>query len=151
MICIWRSLSAVALAFGGPAGAQTTLEAGGQVLVTTADPALAVGGLYGAFRASDRLRIAATVGIGVSSGRAAGRGELLAHFLLSPDARERPGVYVGGGIAGVTGAVDQGYVVALIGVEAKPGAVSGWAVEAGVGGGLRLAAGWRWRWRVGKR
>lgn len=121
-------------------------EAGVQALVTTASPALVTGGLYAAFRPSLRTRIAATLGAGVSDGRAAGRGELLAHFLLSPNAVSRPGVYLGAGIAGVVGPVDQGYVVALVGVEGAPGGRSGWVVEAGVGGGVRLTAGWRWRW-----
>ena len=145
MTCIWRSLPLLAAVCAGPAAAQTTLEAGGQALVTTADPALVTGGLYAAVRASMRMRLAATVGVGVSGGRAAGRGELLAHFLLSPTATARPGVYFGGGIAGVAGAVDQGYVVALVGLEGAPGGRSGWAVEAGVGGGVRLTVGWRWR------
>jgi hypothetical protein len=145
MTWIWRSLPLVALACARAASAQTTLEAGGQALVTTADPALVTGGVYAAVRPSLRMRFAATVGVGVSDGRAAGRGELLAHFLLSPTGLARPGVYFGGGVAGVAGPVNQGYVVMLVGLEAAPGGRSGWAVEAGVGGGLRLAAGWRWR------
>jgi hypothetical protein len=28
----------------------------------------------------------------------------------------------------------------------RPGAAWGWFVEAGVGGGARLSAGYRWRW-----
>ena len=32
------------------------------------------------------------------------------------------------------------------GIESRPGAASGWFVEAGVGGGVRLSAGYRWRW-----
>jgi hypothetical protein len=150
MTCIWRSLPLLALAWAGPAAAQGVREAGVQALVTTASPALATGGLYAAVRPSLRTRIAVTLGAGVSDGRAAGRGELLAHFLLSPTGTARPGVYLGAGVAGVAGPVDQGYVVALVGVEAAPAGGSGWALEAGVGGGLRLTAGWRWRWRIRK-
>jgi hypothetical protein len=150
MTSIWRSLAVLAVVCARPAAAQTMLEAGGQALITTADPALVTGGLYGAVRASTRMRLALTAGLGVSDGRAAGRGELLAHFLLSPAAKSGPGVYVGGGIAGVVGAVDQGYVVALVGLEAAPGGRSGWAIEAGVGGGVRLTAGWRWRRAIRK-
>jgi hypothetical protein len=147
MTCIWRSLPLVAAAWAGPAAAQGTRELGVQALVATADPTLVTGGLYAAVRPSLRFRLAATVGVGVSDGRTAGRGELLAHFLLSPAAVASPGLYAGGGIAGVVGAVDQGYVVAVIGLEGAPGRRSGWVVEAGVGGGARLSAGWRWRWR----
>ena len=147
MTCIWRSLPLLPLTWAGPAAAQGVREAGVQALVTTASPALVTGGLYAAVRPSLRTRIAVTLGAGVSDGRAAGRGELLAHFLLSPTATARPGVYLGAGVAGVAGPVDQGYVVALVGVEAAPAGGSGWALEAGIGGGLRLTAGWRWRWR----
>jgi hypothetical protein len=147
MTCIWRSLPLLALAWAGPAAAQGVREAGVQALVTTTSPALVTGGLYAAVRPSLRTRIAVTLGAGVSDGRAAGRGELLAHFLLSPTATARPGVYLGAGVSGVAGPVDQGYVVALVGIEAAPAGGSGWALEAGVGGGLRLTAGWRWRWR----
>ncbi len=148
MTCICRSLPLLALAWAGPAAAQSVREAGGEALVTTAAPALVMGGLYAAVRPSLRTRVAVTVGAGVSDGRAAGRAELLAHFLLSPAAASRPGVYLGAGVAGMAGPVDQGYVVALVGLEAAPAGGSGWAVEAGVGGGLRLTAGWRWRWHA---
>ena len=150
MTCIWRSLPLLSLAWAGPAAAQGVREAGVQALVTTASPALVTGGLYAAVRPSLRTRIAVTLGAGVSDGRVAGRGELLAHFLLSPTATARPCVYLGAGVAGVAGPVDQGYVVALVGVEAAPAGGSGWALEAGIGGGLRLTAGWRWRWRSRK-
>jgi hypothetical protein len=147
----WRSWALVAtVAIPSPLAAQAVRELGAQALVTTSDPALVTGGMYAAVRVAARARIATTVGVGVSDGRVAGRGELLAHFMLSPTATRRPGVYVGGGIAGVVGAVDQGYVVALFGLEGSPGQRSGWAVEAGVGGGFRLTAGWRWRCRASK-
>jgi hypothetical protein len=32
-----------------------------------------------------------------------------------------------------------------LGLEARPGAPSGWALEVGLGGGVRVSAGWRWR------
>ena len=79
------------------------------------------------------------VGAGVSDDRAAWRGELLAHFLLSPARRQGAGVYGAGGVAVVGGPVEQGYLVLTLGLEARPAARVGWFVEAGVGGG----AGWR--------
>jgi hypothetical protein len=96
-------------------------------------------------RLSQRVRIALTAGAGVADAEPAGRGELLGHFLLDPTARRGAGAYAGGGIAGVIGSVDEGYLVLLLGLEARPGAGSGWAVELGVGGGVRIAAGYRWR------
>ena len=148
MTSSWPSLAlVVVMAATVELQAQQVRELGAQVLVATSDPALVTGGIYAALRPSARARLAATIGAGVSDGRAAARGELLAHFLLSPGATRKPGAYVGGGLAGVVGPVDQGYIVVLAGLESAPGASSGWAVEAGVGGGVRLTAGWRWRWR----
>jgi len=148
MTSSWVSLAlAVAMAVPARLQAQRVLELGAQALVATSDPALVTAGIYAALRPSARARLAATIGAGVSDSRAAARGELLAHFLLSPGATRRPGAYVGGGLAGVVGPVDHGYIVILAGLESAPGGRSGWAVEAGVGGGVRLTAGWRWRWR----
>ena len=57
-----------------------------------------------------------------------------------------------GGVAAVGGPVDEGYLVLALGLEGRPGGPDGWFVEAGVGGGARLAAGWRWRqWPVSGR
>jgi hypothetical protein len=39
------------------------------------------------------------------------------------------------------------YVVLLIGVETTPGRRTGWYAEAGLAGGVRIAAGFRVRWR----
>jgi hypothetical protein len=140
----WASLLAVA-GSAWTVHAQTVAEQGLHAVVTTAAPTLAVGGIYVAVRPSQRLRVALTAGAGIARGDAAARGELLGHFLLNPSAVGGVGAYAGGGVAGVVGAKDEGYVVLLIGVEARPGRASGWAFEAGIGGGLRIAAGYRWR------
>jgi hypothetical protein len=140
------ALLAAALGSGRtPVAAQQVTEFGIAGIATASDPALVVAGGYGAIRASRRTRISAGIGAGVSDGRAAWRGELLAHFLLNPTRRSGVGVYGAGGIAAVGGPVDQGYLVLTLGLEARPGGRSGWFVEAGVGGGARLAAGVRWR------
>ena len=128
-----------------PASAQRVMEVGVQAIGTAADPAVAVGGVYGAIRTSHRTRLSAALGAGVSDGEAAFRGEVLAHFLLNPTRRTGAGVYGAGGIAVAGGPVDQGYVVVTLGIEGRPGARSGWFAEAGVGGGARLAVGYRWR------
>jgi hypothetical protein len=71
-----RWLSAVAaLAAAAPAGAQQVKELGIHTTGTLSDPALAVGGLYAAWRPSARGRVAATLGIGGSDGEVAWRGE----------------------------------------------------------------------------
>jgi hypothetical protein len=130
---------------GAPVAAQQATEFGVMGIATASDPALVVGGGYGAIRTSQRTRISAGLGAGVSDGRAAWRGELLAHFLLNPTRRRGVGIYGAGGVAVVGGPVGQGYLVLTLGLEARPGGRSGWFVEAGVGGGARLAAGVRWR------
>jgi hypothetical protein len=135
-----------ALTLAAPLAGQKGTELGIQALATTADPSLAVAGPYGAIRTSTRTRISAMVGAGFSSGDPAIRGEILGHFLLSPDHRRGPGFYFAGGIGAVGGPVERGYLVLAAGLEDRPGGASGWAVEAGVGGGLRLALGYRWRW-----
>jgi len=53
-------------------------------------------------------------------------------------------VYAGAGVAGeVHGGDVRGLLVALLGLEARPWSGGGWFLEAGVGGGVRLAAGYR--------
>jgi hypothetical protein len=49
------------------------------------------------------------------------------------------------GIAGAAGRTDAGYLLLGLGVEAAPGGRHGWWLEAGAGGGVRIALGWRWR------
>ncbi|MGH7528322.1 MAG: hypothetical protein ACREMX_16635 [Gemmatimonadales bacterium] len=143
----WASgLAVAALAAAPPLAGQEVRELGIQATLTASDPVLGVAGLYGALRPSQRTRISAAAGAGGSDGEAAWRGELLLHFLLNPAAQGRPGAYLAGGIAAVGGPVERGYLVVTLGFEANPGSASGWFVEAGVGGGARLAGGYRWRW-----
>jgi hypothetical protein len=148
MRCPWRELllSGAVLGWSRPVTAQHASEAGLQAVGTLSDPALAAIGGYIGFRVSARTRLAGYLGTGISDDRLAWRGELLGHFLLSPDESRKPGFYFGAGIAGVEGAVDRGYLVLTLGVEARPGAAYGWVVEAGVGGGFRVGLGYRWRW-----
>lgn len=144
----WRWASALAAAaplVAAPLTAQRVTELGVQAVGTASDPALAVVAGYAALRVSRRFRLSAATGVGGSAGRTAWRGELLAHFLLAPGSRRGIGGYAAGGVAVVGGPVDEGYLVLALGIESRPGAGSGWFLEAGVGGGARLAAGYRWR------
>jgi hypothetical protein len=152
MISRWARPALAPLALGimlaggaAPAQGQRARELGIGAVVTASDPALGAAMVYGALRTSRRMRISAAAGAGVSDGRAAWRGELLAHFLLSPQRTQGVGWYGAGGIAAVGGPVEQGYLVLTLGVEARPAGREGWFVEGGVGGGARLAAGYRWR------
>ena len=145
----WRRIAApVALALAlapGPASAQRAHELGIQGVVMAEEPAFVGGGVFGALRTTRRMRIAATASLGAAGGETAWRGELLGHFLLNPGTQRAPGFYAGGGVA-LAGPDERGYVVILVGVEGTPGGRSGWVLEAGLGGGFRAAAGYRWRW-----
>ncbi len=137
----------VALGWAPPMPAQQAREIGVQALATASDPALAVGALYAALRPSTRTRLSVSAGAGISSGEPAVRGELLGHFLLSPNKLVGTGLYFAGGVAVVAGPVERGYLVLTLGIEDRPGAANGWMAELGVGGGARVALGYRWRGR----
>jgi len=145
----WARLLLLPLALGAaPLAAQggTVREAGFEAVATAADPAVYTAGVTASMRPSSRTRIALYAGGGVTGdGNGVGRAELLGHFLLSPRSMHT-GVYAGGGLAGVfaSGAAN-GYLVLLVGLESRPGGRGGWFVEAGLGGGARFAAGYRWR------
>jgi hypothetical protein len=149
MRCRWRELLVAGVALPTPGAAQQIRELGIQVVGTASDPALAVAGGYGALRTSGRTRVSASIGAGISGGELAWRGELLGHFLLSPEERRRTGVYFAGGIAAVEGPVGRGYLVLTVGIEERPRSSTGWALEVGLGGGLRVSLGYRWRWFSG--
>ena len=142
----WGRLVAVAtLATAPPVAAQRVTELGLQVTTTASDPALVVAGPAGAIRLSERGRLALAMGAGVSDGAAAWRAEALGHFLLAPRRRTGVAAYGAAGVAAVGGPVNQGYLVLALGLESAPGSRDGWFAEIGAGGGVRLAAGWRWR------
>jgi hypothetical protein len=125
--------------------AQQISEIGVQGMVTTSEPVLGVVGPYGALRTSGRTRISASVGGGASDGDFAWRAEVLGHFLLNPQRRRGWGPYAAAGLAAVGGPVSRGYIVLILGVEGRPGGPSGWVAEVGIGGGMRIGLGYRWR------
>ena len=137
-------LFVVASACAAPARAQIRRELGVEAVALAADPGFAGAGFWGALRPSPRLRLGALALVGNRDGTAF-RGEAVAHFLLDPARRRGAALYAGGGLAAESGPRGQAWVVAAIGVEGAPGAVRGWVAELGVGGGVRIAVGWRWR------
>jgi hypothetical protein len=142
----WGSLAAaVALVAPSPVAAQRVAELGAQVTALVARPGSMVGGVYGALRTSTRTRISVGAGIGGALGQTVLRGELLVHFMLSPTRRNGVAPYVAGGVAVESEPVEEGYLVLTLGLESRPGAKSGWFVETGVGGGARIAVGFRYR------
>ena len=147
MTSTWASVLASALA-AAPLAAQSgaVREAGLEAVATAADPAVYTAGVTASVRPSLRTRIGVYVGGGVTGeGAGVGRAELVAHFLLNPRS-SHTALYGGGGIAGVfASGADNGFLVLVLGVEGNPGGRGGWFAEAGVGGGARLAVGYRWR------
>ncbi len=143
----------VLLALAGGVGASplagqggAVRELGAEAVATGSDPATYTGGVTASIRPSVRTRIGLYAGGGVNGdGEGVGRAELLGQFLLNPRSTHL-GFYAGGGLAGAfaSGAAN-GYLVLLVGLESRPGGTGGWFVEAGVGGGARVAAGYRWR------
>ena len=143
----WAKLAwAGVLAGTTPATAQLGSEVGLQAIVTASDPGLVVAGGYGALRTSARTRVSASLGAGVSGGELAARAEVMGHFLLSPGQPRGAGFYLAGGVAAVDGPVSDGYLVLTLGLDERPAARSGWSAELGVGGGVRVSLGYRWRW-----
>lgn len=144
---------AVALLVTGPGArtasaqrpAATELSVGAAGAVATRD---FWGGELGIARGTrGPTRLAATVAAGTSGGAAAVRFAIMGQLSLAPAARDGTGPYAGLGLSflGARGGRGAGYLCAVLGLEAAPGRGSGWYAEAGLGGGVRVAAGWRWR------
>ena len=98
-------------------------------------------------RLDNQTRVAGSAAAGVLDGNAAVRVETTAQLIINPSGRGGLGLYAGAGVAwqGAMGVPGGGYITALIGLEAAPGARRGWYAELGLGGGARLACGLRWR------
>ena len=126
--------------------AQAPRELGVEALSLIRDSSLVGGAVYGALRIAPRTRLALTGGLGGGPGGLGGRAELAGHFLLNPLDQRGWGIYGGGGLALEQRGATRGFVELVLGAESDPGARHGWVVEAGLGGGVRLALGWRTRW-----
>jgi len=114
--------------------------------VTVASDTLGlVVGPRAAFRSVGGTRLALSLGAGIRGDRSTGRGTVALEYVLTPRAANRTGVYIGGGLVGVVGGGKGGYLMAYAGLERSPGLPSGWAVEAGLGGGVRIRAAYHWR------
>ncbi len=143
----WCWTSLIVLGAGSilpaPARAQRVMEYGPLAVATFADRDFAGAGGFVALRSSHSRVMAGLLG-GSRGGDPAARGELVAHFLLQPSTTGLT-PYAGGGIALVSGDGTDGYVVLVFGVESAPALPAGWALEVGLGGGVRVGAAWRWR------
>ena len=146
------------LAVGGsrPAAAQSAgagppgsliLELGPQATFTIGDSVRfgLVAGPRFALRTAGGTRGSLALGAGIVGDSLSGRIEGAVEYQLAPGARGRPGIYFGGGLTGVLGGGRGGYLLLFVGLEQSPGGGSGWAVEAGLGGGFRIRGAYHWR------
>lgn len=126
---------------------QIRREHGVQLVAASAPRATVVAGPSIAWRVGRRDRVVLQGGAGFEEeGAPAGRLEALWHFHLDPGALGKPGAYLGGGVGALVSDEWRGIVIVTVGLEGSPGGRAGWVVELGVGGGMRLALGYRWRW-----
>lgn len=134
-----------ALLAAGPAAAQLpALTLGPGLVGVASDPVM--GGLAGtmAVRLTPQTRVRGLVAAGLAGTHAAGRVETALELVLDPEARGwSPRVSAGVALAAWRGGSEP-YLLLLAGLEQRPGGRSGWWMEAGVAGGLRLGLGIRW-------
>ena len=99
-------------------------------------------------RPSGDSRVALALAGGTLDGRAAAHAQLTLQLLVNPAARNGPGLYagLGGAVTARRHAPGQGFLAVLLGCEVAPGRRHGLYLELGFAGGVRVAAGWRWRW-----
>ena len=133
----------------GAAGAQEVREVQLQGMVIASRPFFSGGGLGLAWRDAQRGRWQTLLSAGGLSGGGWGaRADLAWHFLLDPARPRGSAVYGGAGMSALAG---RGrvtpYALLVLGAENAPGGSGGSFVEIGVGGGVRLTIGYRWRKR----
>ncbi len=145
----WRrsALLLPALAFAAPARAQSLSELQLWGTVVASKPAFYGAGFGLGWRDEQRDRFAPAVAFGgFGDGRFGVRADLSYQFLLDPVKRVGSAVYGGGGLTAVVrGGRVVPYVLLVLGIENAPGGSGGSFLEIGVGGGARVAIGYRWR------
>jgi hypothetical protein len=146
----WRR-SAVALpvllAAAAPCRAQRRSELQVWAVAAASKPAFYGAGLGLAFRDQDRLRVAFAAAPGsYGNGAVGARADATLQFLLDPTRRAGAAIYGGGGLslAARRGHATP-FLLLVLGIEHAPGGPRGSFAEVGVGGGVRVALGYRWR------
>jgi hypothetical protein len=130
-----------------PPGPRLIVEWGPTATLFIADSSRVglVGGPRLALRTPGGTRGSLTVAAGVLGDSLTARFEGAVEYQLAPRTRGKPGFYFGGGLVGAVGAQRGGFLLLFVGLEQSPGGRGGWAIEAGLGGGLRFRAAWHWR------
>lgn len=115
-------------------------------MATLAERSFFGGGVGGFWRDARRLGVGGSISLGEWDRELAGRGEIgLSYHLGAMDAGAgAPGLYLGGGVAAAFAAGrSEQYLMVIVGLEQDSRGKGGWFAEAGVGGGVRLVAGYR--------
>jgi hypothetical protein len=128
-----------------PAQARVEHERGLDLVAVTSRPEQWLAGVSLWRRVSPRTRLGGLVAAGVAGGKVALRAELAGHFLLNPNTVSGWSLYGGGGLAFSRGRARGEHILVMVGVESRAGATRGWVLAAGLGGGVRVGVGWRWR------
>jgi hypothetical protein len=130
-----------------PARAQPVRERQIWAVAAGSKPAFCGAGLGLSWRNADRLRLASAVALGaLGDAHVGARADLAIHFMLDPVKRMGAAVYGGGGLSlAVARGHATPYLLLVFGVEHAPGGGGGTFLEVGVGGGVRVAGGYRWR------
>jgi len=131
----------------GCAQALSATEAGVGATVVLAHRSFWGPELVVARRPGGQGRLSVTLAGGDYRGTAGVRVAADAQLLLRPGDRSGPEPYGGLGLGffGAEGERGAGYLTAQVGVEAAPGRRRGWYAELGLGGGVRLSLGRRFR------
>jgi len=116
-------------------------------VAVASQPAFYGAGLGVALRDEDRTRFSVAAAAGtLGSSALAARADATLQFLLNPFKRTGLAVYGGGGLSlAVARGSATPYLLLVLGVEHAPGGPRGAFAEVGVGGGVRVAVGYRWR------
>jgi hypothetical protein len=146
---LWAACLCAAVAPGqAQVQAQGVRELQVQAIGVASRPGFGGGGGGLAFRDADRNRWQGVLAVGRLGAGVAARGDAVYHFLLDPRKRQGSALYGGGGLtAQLAGGRVRPYVLLVVGAENAPGGTGGLFLELGVGGGVRFAAGYRWRKR----
>ncbi len=146
----WRRSAlalSVLLAAAAPCRAQRQSELQVWGLAAASKPAFHGAGLGLGFRDEGRTRFAVAGALGsFQDGSLGGRADATLQFLLNPQKRSGAAIYGGGGLTLAAGRGQATpYLLLVLGAAHAPGGPGGSFVEVGVGGGVRIAVGYRWR------
>jgi len=132
------------------ASAQSWREAQLQAAGAAGEPASWAAGIGFSWRDRGRSRIGAAIGSGADeNGAAMARSEVAWHFLLDPGRRSGSALYGGAGVAvqSPERGRSRAWFMLILGLEWNPAGSRGLFIEGGAAGGVRVAAGLRFRHR----